>query len=250
MKRVKLTVAYDGTHYNGWQIQPNGVTIEEILNQKISRLVGESIKIQGASRTDSRVHALGNVAVFDTNTTIPAERISYALNRLLPEDIVIVKSEAVAEDWHPRYNKSVKTYEYYIKNAKIPDPIRRNTHYWVSYDLDIEKMKQAAKYFVGEHDFVNFCCTRTGVKSTVRTIYELTLQQSGDIITVRVRGNGFLYNMVRMIVGALLCVGRGEYEVVQVKDMLEIPDVPLVKRTAPAHGLVLIGIDYITKGTY
>ena len=244
MKRIKLTVAYDGTNYCGWQIQPNGITIEEILNKKLSRLTGEEIRVIGASRTDSGVHALGNVAVFDTETTIPPDRLAYALNQRMPEDIVIVKSEEVPADWHPRYCDTVKTYEYLILNAKIPDPTRRLTTYFVSYDLDLQKMRRAAGYLSGEHDFASFCNVRTNVEDTVRTIYELDILENGEEITIRIRGNGFLYNMVRFIVGTLLRVGRGFYTPEQVKDILEAKDRQAAGVTAPPHGLRLIGIEY------
>ncbi|CUX41034.1 tRNA pseudouridine(38-40) synthase TruA [Clostridium sp. C105KSO13] len=244
MKRFKLTVAYDGSNYCGWQIQPNGITIEEVLNKKLSGLLEADIHVIGASRTDSGVHALGNVAVFDSDTTIPPERLAYALNRRLPEDIVVIKSEEVAMDWHPRHCSSVKTYEYHILNSKIPDPTRRLTRYFVSYMLDLEKMKEAAAYLVGEHDFASFCNVRTNVEDTVRTIYRLDIEQSGDEITIRVIGNGFLYNMVRIIVGTLLRVGRGFYTPDRVKDILVARDRQAAGVTAPPHGLVLIGIDY------
>jgi len=245
VKRYKLIVAYDGSNYCGWQIQPNGITIEEVLNQTLSELMQQPIRVQGASRTDAGVHALGNVAIFDGVTTIPGPRIAYALNQKLPEDIVVMQSEEVPTDWHPRFCQSIKTYEYSIKNAKLPDPTKRHTHLWMSYDLDLEKMKETAKYFVGEHDFANFCRANVDVKSTIRTIYELDLQQHQDVITVRVRGNGFLHNMVRMIVGALLLVGRGEYSPEQVKDMLDFPNKGVAKITAPAHGLTLVEIKYL-----
>ena len=141
MKRIKLTIAYDGTNYCGWQIQPNGITVEEVLNKKISKITGEDIKVIGASRTDSGVHAIGNVAVFDSKTPIPPERFAYALNQKLPEDIVITSSEEVPLTWHPRYQDHIiKTYEYHILNAKVPDPTRRLNRYHVSYNLDIVKM--------------------------------------------------------------------------------------------------------------
>ena len=191
MKRLKLTVAYDGTNYCGWQIQPNGITVEEVLNRALRKLTGEEITVIGASRTDSGVHALGNVAVFDSETSIPPERISYALNQRLPDDIVVIRSEEVSADWHPRYCNSKKTYEYHILNAKIPDPTRRLTRYFVSFDLDIEKMKKAAQYLVGTHDFVSFCNVRTDVEDTVRTIYSLDILPVGDEITIRIQGNGY-----------------------------------------------------------
>ena len=244
MKRIKLTIAYDGTNYCGWQVQPNGITIEEVLNKAIQKLTGEDILVIGASRTDSGVHALGNVAVFDTETTIPPEKLAVALNQRLPEDIVVVKSEEVPTDFHPRYCDCSKTYEYHIINTRIPDPTRRLTNYFVSYVLDIEKMRQAAAYLVGEHDFVSFCNVRTDVESTVRTITGLEILTNGDEITIRITGNGFLYNMVRIIVGTLIRVGRGFYEPEQVKEILEAKDRKAAGVTAPAHGLVLVKIDY------
>ena len=148
MRRIRIVVAYDGTNYCGWQIQPNGITIEEILNRQISKLTGEDIRIIGASRTDSGVHALGNVAVFDTNTRIPGEKISYALNQRLPEDIRIQLSEEVEPDFHPRYCDSEKTYEYRILNRKFPVPTERLYSYFYHYKLDIDKMREATSYLI------------------------------------------------------------------------------------------------------
>ena len=256
MKRIKLTVAYDGTNYCGWQIQPNGITIEEVLNKKLSKLTGENIIIIGASRTDSGVHAMGNVAVFDTESPIPPERFSYALNQKLPDDIVIVKSEEVPSDWHPRYqNHIVKTYEYHILNAEVPDPTKRNNMYFVSYKLDIEKMQKAASYLIGEHDFASFCNIKTNVEDTVRTIYQLEVLESecayarnghieGRELTIHIQGNGFLYNMVRIIVGTLLRVGRGFYTPERVKEILEAKDRQTAGVTAPPQGLMLMQIEY------
>ena len=191
MKRIKLTVAYDGTNYCGWQIQPNGITRRRSTQSCHSKADRRRDCSDRCKRTDSGVHALGNVAVFDSETSIPTERISYALNQRLPEDIVVIRSEEVSVDWHPRYCNSTKTYEYHILNAKIPDPTRRLTRYFVSFDLDIEKMKEAAQYLVGTHDFVSFCNVRTDVEDTVRTIYSLEILPKGDEITIRIRGNGF-----------------------------------------------------------
>jgi tRNA pseudouridine38-40 synthase len=188
MKRIRLIVAYDGTNYCGWQVQPNGITIEEVINLSLSKLLGGSIRIIGASRTDSGVHALGNVAVFDTDTRIPPERISYALNQRLPKDIVIVRSDEVPADWHPRYCNCVKTYEYHIFNAQVPDPTKRLTTYFVSYPLNIEDMRRAADHLIGKHDFASFCNIRTNVEDTVRTIYSLEIMEqpaSGRAVKLR-----------------------------------------------------------------
>ncbi len=247
MKRIKLTVAYDGTNYCGWQIQPNGITIEEILNKTISKVTGQPTAIIGASRTDSGVHALGNVAVFDTESTIPGDRMCHALNQKLPDDIVIMKSEEVGLDFHPRFCETEKTYEYHIINSRMPIPTQRLTNYFVTFELDIEHMRQAAKYLVGTHDFVSFCSTRTGVEDTVRTIYSIDIIENQGIdrsISVRIRGNGFLYNMVRIIVGTLVTVGRGFYPPEKVKEMLEAKDRTEAGVTAPPQGLFLVEIKY------
>lgn len=244
MKRIKLTVAYDGTDYCGWQIQKNGVTVEEVLNRALSRLTGEKITVIGASRTDAGVHARGNVAVFDTDARIPAERIAYAVNALLPEDVVVVRSEEVPAGWHPRKCVSVKTYEYRILNREFPDPVRRRDTYFVSFPLDLDRMRQAAGYLKGTHDFKSFCSAQTSVEDTVRTIYSLDVEKAGDLFTVRVRGNGFLYNMVRIIAGTLAGVGRGYFEPEEVERMLEKKDRTKAGVTAPPQGLTLVGIEY------
>lgn len=245
MRRVRIFVAYDGTAYCGWQIQPNGVTVEEVLNNRLRKLTGEDIHVIGASRTDSGVHALGNVAVFDTESSIPPERVSYALNQKLPEDIVVLRSDEVPLDWHPRYQSQVtKTYEYHIYNAPVPNPLKRRYSAFVSFPMDVEKMKQGAGYLVGEHDFVSFCNVRTNVEDTVRRIDSIEIEKKGADITIRVTGNGFLYNMVRIIVGTLIRVGRGFYTPNKVKEILDAKERTEAGVTAPAEGLVLVEIRY------
>ena len=251
MRRIKLTVAYDGTNYCGWQVQPNGITIEEVLNKAICTLTGEEIAVIGASRTDSGVHAMGNIAVFDTGSRIPAERFSYALNQRLPEDIVVTKSEEVSLDWHPRYQNSLKTYEYHILNTKTPVPTKRLYNCFVSFDLDVNRMRQGAQYLLGEHDFAAFCCIRTNAKTTVRTVRDLQIQQNPlkpEEITIRITGNGFLYNMVRIIAGVLIRVGRGFYEPEKVLELLEGRERKKEAVTAPPQGLCLMEIVYENDG--
>lgn len=244
MRRIKLTVAYDGTNYCGWQIQPNGITIEEVLNKAITALTGTETTVIGASRTDSGVHALGNVAVFDTGSRIPAERFSYALNQRLPKDILVVKSEEVPLDWHPRYQDSLKTYEYHIINSRVQLPTQRLYHYFVGFELDVERMREGAACLLGEHDFASFCCIRTNAKTTVRKITDLQIHRQGDEIVIRVTGNGFLYNMVRIIAGILIRVGRGFYEPEKVKEILDGRERTREAVTAPAQGLFLVEIAY------
>ena len=244
MKRIKLTVAYDGTAYCGWQLQNNGITVEGVLNRQLSKITGEQIKVIGASRTDAGVHARGNVAVFDTDTPIPPERIAYAVNSGMPEDVVVVRSEEVAPDWHPRHCDSVKTYEYSIYNSTMPDPLVRHTSWFVSYPLDLDAMRKAAEYIRGRHDFKSFCNIHTHVEDTVRTVYSLDVEKQGNMFTVRVRGNGFLYNMVRIIAGTLVQVGRGFMPAERVKEIIEAKDRETAGPTAPPQGLVLVGIEY------
>lgn len=245
MKRIKLVVAYDGRNYCGWQIQPTGITIEGVLNQALAQLLGEEIQVIGASRTDSGVHSLGNVAVFDTETRIPPERLCYALNQRLPEDIVVQSSCEVANNFHPRRCYSEKTYEYRILNRKIPMPTLRQYTYFYYRKLDIAKMQQAAAFLVGKHDFKSFCSVKTSVEDTVREILSCTVEKSeDDIVTIRVTGTGFLYNMVRIIAGTLILVGIGDLKPEQIPEILKQKQRSAAGPTAPAQGLTMIGIQY------
>lgn len=244
MRRIKLVVAYDGTHYHGWQFQPREITIEGVLNQAVSTLTGEEIQVIGASRTDAGVHALGNVAVFDTKSRIPGDKFAYALNQRLPADIVIQESAEVSVDFHPRHQNCRKTYEYTILNRNFPLPEYRNTAYFYYGSLDVEKMQQAAQAFIGEHDFAAFCSAGAQVQTTVRTIYSLNVVSKGELVRVRVQGNGFLYNMVRIIAGTLLEVGKGRIEVSKISDIIASCDRGQAGPTAPAQGLKLIEICY------
>lgn len=244
MKRVKLVVAYDGTNYRGWQLQPNGITIEEVLNQHLTELLREPIAVIGASRTDSGVHARGNVAVFDTENRMPADKICFALNQRLPEDIRIQNSEEVPADWHPRRANCTKTYEYKILNRKIAMPLERLYSHFCYFPLDVEKMRQAAKYIVGEHDFKSFCTVRTQAEETVRTIYSLDIDKVDDMITIRISGSGFLYNMVRIIAGTLMKVGVGVYPPEHVEEIIAARDRQQAGQTALARGLTLVSLEY------
>jgi len=247
MKRVMLTVAYDGTAYHGWQVQQNGVTIEGELNRVIHELTGEDIQVIGASRTDAGVHGLCNVAVFDTNSSIPGEKFSYALNQRLPDDIKVVASCEVEDDFHPRHVPSKKTYEYKIYNAKFPDPTKRLYSHFTYVPLDVERMQKAASYLVGEHDFKSFCSPAAVVETTVRTLYKAEVTQDEEYIRIRVQGNGFLYNMVRIIAGTLIEVGSGKLEPEAIVEILEAKDRNAAGPTAPAKGLMLINYEFTGK---
>ena len=244
MKRIRLTVAYDGTGYCGWQLQPNGITIEEVLNRAISELLKEPVSVIGASRTDSGVHALGNVAVFDTESRIPGDKICFALNQRLPEDIRILDSEEVPLSWHPRKQNCVKTYEYKILNSRTAVPTRRLYAHFCYFPLDLEKMRCAAALLLGEHDFASFCAAASTAETTIRTIYGLSVEKEGEEILIRVSGSGFLYNMVRIIAGTLMEVGRGRIEPEQVKEILAAENRNAAGPTAPARGLTLVRYEF------
>ncbi|MBP5159517.1 MAG: tRNA pseudouridine(38-40) synthase TruA [Lachnospiraceae bacterium] len=248
MKRILLIVSYDGTDYVGWQKQPNGTAVEEVLNRHLSELLCEDIEVIGASRTDSGVHALGNVAVFDTETKIPPDKICFALNQRLPADIVIQSSYEVDPDFHPRKCPCVKTYEYRIFNGRHPNPIFRRYMHFLYLPLDVEAMRKAASYLVGEHDFKSFCSSHSQATTTVRNVYELDVEEKeedrGKVIVFRIRGNGFLYNMVRIIAGTLIKVGLHVYPPEHVKEILESKDREVAGPKAPACGLTLVGIDF------
>lgn len=250
LKRIMLIVAYDGTDYHGWQFQPGVPTIEGELNKALEELLGEKVQVTGASRTDAGVHALCNGAVFDTETKIPAQKISYALNQRLPEDIKIQKSMEVPGDFHPRHHASQKTYEYRILNREFPLPTKRRYSYFTYVYLDEKRMQKGADFLVGEHDFKSFCASGAVVQTTVRTIDGILVEKQGDEIIIRVWGGGFLYNMVRIIAGTLMEVGRGNLEPGAVKDILAARDRGSAGPTAPACGLTLVDYKWSCQGTF
>ena len=243
LRRIMIKVAYDGKAYHGWQAQDGMITVESKLNEALCELLKEEIVVSGASRTDAGVHARGNLAVFDTHARIPAEKVAAAMNTKLPEDIAVLESSEVSPDFHPRHCHSIKTYEYRILNTQIRDPIKNRYAHWTYVPMDAERMKEAAAYLVGEHDFTSFCSVHAQTDTRVRTIYLLDVSRSGDEISIVVKGNGFLYNMVRIIAGTLMEVGRGHIEPAEVGRILEARDRHLAGPTAPPNGLCLMGIE-------
>ena len=239
MKRVLLCVAYDGTAYSGWQLQDNAPTIEGELNKALSDIHGEEIRVIGASRTDAGVHALCNMAVYDTDARMPGEKVSFALNTRLPNDIRAVWSKEVPDDFHPRHMLTEKTYEYRIWNADFMPPTKRLYYYHVSKPLDVEAMKKASECLVGEHDFKSFSSIYTTAETTVRNIMGIDVVKERDEVFIRVSGNGFLYNMVRIIAGTLIEVGLKRKDEGYVKAALEALNREAAGPTAPAHGLLL-----------
>ncbi len=243
MRRILITVAYDGTDYHGWQVQDNGPTIEGELNSAIGRLTGEDIMVIGASRTDSGVHGRCNRAVFDTCSTIPADRFAAAINTFLPDDIRVMSSKEVEADWHPRKVKTIKTYEYRIDRGQIPDPLKVRYSWNVWGELDVEAMRKAASYLIGEHDFTSFCAAASQVEDKTREIISIDIEDNAYEMLIRVKGYGFLYNMVRIIVGTLVQVGLKRIAPEEVEVILKACDRTKAAETAPPQGLTLSNIE-------
>ena len=243
--RIKLVLGYDGTKYSGWQVQPNGVTIQQILEDALFSLTGERARITGSGRTDAGVHALGQVAHFDTqNESIPPHKFAKALNTFLPEDIRVFSSEQVSEDFHACTTAKRKTYQYDFYVAQTENPLKERYSVRVDDDLNLQKMQEGASLIIGEHDFKGFCASGSGAKTTVRTIYDLEFKQNGQDLSLIVTGNGFLYNMVRIIAGTLIAVGKGDIEKAQILEILSKGIRPQRIKTLPPKGLKLVSVEY------
>lgn len=246
MRNIKLTIEYDGTNYSGWQRQANGITIQQVIEETLSGITRENIKIHGSGRTDSGVHALAQVANFKTdNTKMTTEQFAKALNSSLPKDIVICGSEEVPADFHAQYSAKSKTYFYQVLNRPYPTALLR-TRSWYRKDLlDAHAMVEAAGYLEGEHDFKLFAHANISVKTTVRTVYYTNLYRDGDLIIFEIEANGFLKRMVRMIMGTLVEVGKGNMTPGQFKDLLEGENPENLRiPSAPARGLFLKEVKY------
>ncbi|MGL5950502.1 MAG: tRNA pseudouridine(38-40) synthase TruA [Cetobacterium sp.] len=244
MKNIKLTLEYDGTNYCGWQKQKNMITVQSKVEEAIKNTTKEEVLLTGCSRTDSGVHAKGFIANFKTCSSVPPNKFREALNAKLPEDIVVLLSENVEEDFHARYNAKGKTYEYRILNREYPSAIERNLAYHVKRELDIDAMKLAAQYFKGTHDFIAFRSQGSSVKGTIRTIFDLNVEENEDLIKISVTGDGFLYNMVRIIVGTLINVGFGKNKPEDIKEIIAKKDRNLAGACVPAKGLLLKKVYY------
>lgn len=253
-----MLVSYDGTDYHGSQLQPNGSSIEEKLNEALSMLTGESTRVLFASRTDAGVHALGNVAIFDTAMRMAADKFAFAINQRLPEDIRVLASDEVPAHWHPRKQHCRKSYTYSIFNSKIPNPLVRRYAHFCYYPLQLEPMRQAAACLIGEHDFASFCAAGSQAENTVRTIDSIRVEENevsawngallpGRMVTIRVTGSGFLYNMVRIIAGTLMEIGTGRRMPEEMKQILSRRDRRFAGAAAPARGLTLCRIRFLSE---
>ncbi len=242
--RIKLTIEYDGTSFCGWQIQPNGISVQGTITEAIKKITGEDVKLIGSGRTDSGVHAEGQIAHFDTDSSVPPEKFASALNAVLPEDVKIVKSEKVSDDFNARFSAKKKTYEYRMYVSEYSKPLKCRYAVWVNYPLDVKKMNEAAQAFVGTHDFRCFLAANSSVESTVRTIYRAEVFNRGDEIVFSVTGNGFLYNMVRIMAGTLVAAGGGKICAGDVEKIISGKDRNAAGKTMPACGLTLKSVEY------
>lgn len=243
-RNIKLTLEYDGTNYGGWQRQKNTIAIQQVLEAAINNITKEKIEVVGCSRTDAGVHARGYVANFYTASLLRDDRFIGAINSQLPEDIVVLNAEEVDEAFHSRYNSIGKTYSYTILNRMQPSAIQRNYAYYYRYKLDINAMKIGAQYLIGKHDFSAFKNTGSSVKTSVRTITELDIYKENDIIKIYASADGFLYNMVRIIVGTLRDVGIGKINPEEVKSILISKERVKAGKSVPPQGLCLEKVYY------
>lgn len=245
MRKMKLTIAYDGTDYSGFQRQPGRRTIQGVLEETLSRILGESIVIEGSGRTDAGVHALGQVCHFVTSKPVPADRFPYILGHTLPRDLVVVSSEEVAIDFHARKSAYWKTYRYQVETQSIPRlHMRRFAYHYPVDTIDLTAMKQAAVHLVGTHDFTSFCSAKTEIEDKVRTIYGIKVWEENNFRYVEVTGSGFLYNMVRIIVGTLYDVGKGKIKADNIPSILTAHDRQAAGSTFPPEGLHLLEVGY------
>lgn len=240
----KLTMAYDGTQYHGWQRQKNGITVQEVLEDCLTKMFEKETIVTGCSRTDAGVHAKIYVCSFNGETTIPAEKIPFVLNTMLPSDVRVYNCEKAHDGFNARFETVTKAYEYTIVNRSFADPLLRNFAWHYPVKLDVKKMESAAKIIQGKHDFASFCAAGSSAKTTVRNLKELTVNADGDIITIRASADGFLYNMVRIIVGTLVYVGNGKISEKEIRELIEKKDRRLMGITAPPQGLSLVEVNY------
>lgn len=244
-----LTVAYDGTRYAGWQTQPNGLAVQHVLSETIGRLVSHAVQVQGSGRTDAGVHARGQVCAFSTEAwKPPADRLIRAINRELPRDIVVVDSREAVDGFDAIRDAIGKRYRYSVRSSRVPDPMEHPYHWWLPRKLDVESMREGAKLLVGTHDFKAFESLGSNRKTSIRTVKALEISQhpvmAGNELRLEIEADGFLYNMVRNIAGALVEIGRGRFEPGWIETVLASRRRALESQTAPARGLCLLRVDY------
>lgn len=244
MRNLLLTISYDGSNYHGWQVQKNAVTVQEVFQNAVKKLFKQNIDIKGCSRTDSGVHANKYRVSFKADTDIPCENIIMALNSYLPDDIAVLNCTDMDIDFHARYSVVKKEYVYIINNSKIRNPFLRNYAFWYRYDINADYLNEQAQAFVGTYDYSGFCSANSGVEDTVRTVQSFEVSRKGDMVYFKVSADGFLYNMVRIMVGTLLFVNEGKIKKDELKNVILSKNRKLAGKTAPPQGLYLNDVIY------
>ena len=244
MRNLLLEISYDGSRYHGWQVQKNAVTVQEVFQDAVEKLFGERLDIKGCSRTDSGVHANSYFVSFKTDKNIENEKVIMALNTYLPKDIAVRSCREVDEDFHPRYSAVSKEYIYKLYNGKIRDPFLNHYAFHYRYPINAEYLNAEAKAFLGTHDYRGFCSSRSDVEDTVRTVKNFEVFREGDTVYFKVEADGFLYNMVRIMVGTLLFVNEGKIKRGELGSVIESADRSRAGKTAPPHGLYLNKVNY------
>jgi tRNA pseudouridine38-40 synthase len=244
MRTILLQIEYDGTEYAGWQVQPNGVTVQEVVESALAQLLGKDVRIHSSGRTDAGVHARGMMAHFHTEATLPLKAFRDGVNRFLPRDVVIRSAEEQHKDFHARYSAKGKWYRYTIYNGNVRSPLCSRSTWNLRGDLDLNRLRRAASCLVGEHDFSAFRSSSCTAKTTVREIYSVKIGEEGQFIYIDVRGSGFLKNMVRMMVGTLVEIGQGRRPVEDIEKLLAEEPGMTTGATAPAKGLCLEEVWY------
>lgn len=244
MRRLLLTIQYDGTNYHGWQVQKNALTVQEVVQNAIEKVFGERLDVKGCSRTDSGVHANMYCLSFDTDMKINNSNVVQALNGFLPKDVAVKSCTEVSMDFHPRYSVKDKEYLYKINNAEVRDAFLANYTYYYHRKIDAEYLNKEAKAFIGTYDYVGFCSSKTDVEDTVRTVKSFDVWREGDMVYFKVSADGFLYNMVRIMVGTLLFINEGKIKQGELSDVISSKDRKRAGKTAPPQGLYLNKINY------
>ena len=244
MKRLLFSIKYDGTAYHGWQVQSNAVTVQEVFQNAVEKVFGSRLDVKGCSRTDSGVHAEMYCLTLDTDMNITEENAVLALNTHLPRDISVFDCKLVNSDFHPRYNCKSKQYVYKIYNGKIRNPFYDKYSYHYRYSLDADYLNKEAQAFCGTHDFSGFCSVKSDIEDTVRTVYSASVKRDGDMVYFTFEADGFLYNMVRIMVGTLLFINEGKIKEGELTDIINSKQRSRAGKTAPAQGLFLNKVNY------
>lgn len=244
MRNLLVEISYDGSAYHGWQVQKNALTVQEVFQNAVEKVFCTRLDVKGCSRTDSGVHANSYFVNFKTDKNIPADKVVMALNTYLPKDVAVISCEEVSEDFHARYSVQSKEYVYKLYNGKIRNPFYNNYAFHYRYPVNVDYLNEQAKAFIGTYDFSGFCSSNSDVEDTVRTVKNFKVSKDGDMVYFTVEADGFLYNMVRIMVGTLIFINEGKIKAGELKEIIESKNRKRAGKTAPPQGLYLNKVNY------